>query len=73
MLLSSLRAKQDAVRELRERCHTVARVITASLVLFAGIPLLNVTCGDGIEIHADKGGSVCIDGQEGKPKKLNDN
>lgn len=39
----------------------------------AGIPQMNVTCGDGIEVHADEGGPVYIDGKEAKLKKFNDN
>jgi len=39
----------------------------------AGIPLMNVTCGSGIEVHADAGGPVYIDGKEAKLKKFNDN
>ena len=38
-----------------------------------GIPLLNATCPGGIEVHADKGGPVYINGQEAKLKKLSKN
>jgi hypothetical protein len=39
----------------------------------AGIPLLNVSCTDKYEVHADEGGPVFINGKEAKLKKVNDN
>lgn len=39
----------------------------------AGIPLLNATCPGNIEVHADKGGPIYINGKEGKLRKFNDN
>jgi len=39
----------------------------------AGIPLVNATCPGGIEVHADEGGPVYINGKEAKLKKFNDN
>ncbi|MGD9712532.1 MAG: hypothetical protein AB7V46_10750 [Thermomicrobiales bacterium] len=36
------------------------------------IPLFNATCGGGIEVHADEGGPVFIDGEETNLKKFND-
>ncbi|MEG1038989.1 MAG: hypothetical protein RSE94_03605 [Pseudomonas sp.] len=39
----------------------------------AGIPLLNATCPGNIEVHADQGGPIYINGKEGKLKKFNDN
>ena len=38
-----------------------------------GIPLLNATCPGGIEVHADKGGPIYINGKETQLKKFNDN
>ena len=38
----------------------------------AGIPLINVTCPGNLEVHADEGGPVFINGKETKLKKLND-
>ncbi|MBP1873935.1 hypothetical protein LPJGGPFB_02836 [Ensifer adhaerens] len=40
---------------------------------FAGIPLVNATCPGNIEVHADEGGPIYINGKEGKLKKFNDN
>lgn len=37
------------------------------------IPLFNATCGNGIEVHANEGGRVFIDGQQASLKKFNDN
>lgn len=39
----------------------------------AAIPLLNATCGDGVDVHADQGGPVYINGKVAKLKKSNDN
>ncbi|CAN7666225.1 hypothetical protein [Aminobacter sp. LjRoot7] len=39
----------------------------------AAIPLLNATCPGNIEVHADEGGPVYINGKEGALKKFNDN
>ncbi|MBC3438960.1 hypothetical protein HU735_26430 [Pseudomonas sp. BW16M2] len=37
------------------------------------VPLMNATCPGNIEVHADKGGPIYINGKEGKLKKFNDN
>lgn len=39
----------------------------------AGIPLVNAACPGKIEVHADEGGPIYINGKEGKLKKFNDN
>lgn len=39
----------------------------------ARIPLVNATCPGNIEVHADEGGPIYINGKEGKLKKFNDN
>lgn len=39
----------------------------------AGVPLVNATCPGNIEVHADEGGPVYINGKEGKLKKFNEN
>lgn len=48
-------------------------LLAASGVASAGIPLLNATCPGNIEVHADQGGPIYINGKEGKLKKFNDN
>lgn len=39
----------------------------------AGMPQLNFTCPTGIDVHADEGGYVYINGEEARVQKLNDN
>jgi hypothetical protein len=39
----------------------------------AGIPLFNGSCPGGIEVHADEGGAVYLNGKEAKLKKFNNN
>ncbi|MFI5411507.1 hypothetical protein [Kaistia sp. UC242_56] len=39
----------------------------------AKIPLVNATCPMNIEVHADEGGPIYINGKEGKLRKFNDN
>lgn len=39
----------------------------------AGVPLVNATCPGNIEVHADEGGPIYINGKEGKLKKFNEN
>lgn len=39
----------------------------------AKIPLVNATCPGKIEVHADQGGPVYINGKEAKLKRFNDN
>jgi len=60
---------------MRPHFMTVAAM---GLVAFTGeaaakIPLVNATCPMGIEVHADKGGPVYINGKEGKLKLFNEN
>lgn len=50
----------------------------AAALLLAGqaaakIPLINATCPGKIEVHADQGGPVYINGKEGKLKIFNEN
>jgi hypothetical protein len=54
--------------------------VLLSLALFAmvgfvkaDIPLVNATCPGGIDVHADEGGPIYINGEEGKLKTLNEN
>ena len=56
---------------------TKRSILAAALLITgnanAGIPLINVTCPGNLEVHADEGGPVFINGKETKLKKLNDN
>jgi hypothetical protein len=38
-----------------------------------GIPLLNASCPTGLDVHADQGGPVYVNGKEATLKKSNDN
>ena len=38
----------------------------------AGIPLVNATCSGNIEVHADEGGPIYINGKEAKLKKFSE-
>ncbi|MHC2144633.1 hypothetical protein [Pseudomonas sp. 210_17 TE3656] len=48
-------------------------LVSATGFANAGIPLVNATCPGSIEVHADEGGPVYINGKEAKLKKFNDN
>lgn len=50
-----------------------ALLVSAAGLANAGIPLVNATCPGNIEVHADEGGPIYINGKEGKLKKFNDN
>jgi len=51
---------------------TQASILAAALLMAgnanAGIPLINVTCPSNLEVHADEGGPVFINGKETKLK-----
>lgn len=55
------------------------RTLTAITMLLmagaaqAGIPQLNATCPGNLDVHADEGGPVYINGKEAQLKKFNDN
>ncbi|MBH3429084.1 hypothetical protein [Pseudomonas alkylphenolica] len=50
-----------------------ALLVSATGLANAGIPLVNATCPGNIEVHADEGGPIYINGKESKLKKFNDN
>ncbi|MCP8465569.1 hypothetical protein NK553_16595 [Pseudomonas sp. ZM23] len=54
------------------------QLLAASLLIlapsaFAALPMLNYDCPNDIQVHADEGGPVYINGKEAKLKKSNDN
>ncbi|MDI3370435.1 hypothetical protein QLG14_14450 [Pseudomonas sp. V104_10] len=51
----------------------IGALLAVSGAAQAGIPLVNATCPSNIEVHADKGGPIYINGKEGKLKKFNEN
>lgn len=59
--------------ELSAAPELVAPVDAPTVSLKPRIPLFNAICGGGIEVHADEGGPVFIDGGETHLTKFNDN
>lgn len=59
----------------RSMFFLVALVTTAGAanVARADIPLLNATCPGQVEVHADEGGPVYVNGKEARLKRFNDN
>lgn len=51
---------------------TLAATATAAPA-YAAIPFFNATCPGNIEVHADQGGPIYINGKEGKLKVFNAN
>ncbi|WP_199564105.1 hypothetical protein [Shinella sp. WSJ-2] len=51
----------------------VAATLLAASPAFAKIPLINATCPGNIEVHADEGGPIYINGEEAKLHVFNDN
>lgn len=47
-------------------------LVTAAGLAQAGIPLVNATCPGNIEVHADEGGPIYINGKEATLKKFSD-
>jgi hypothetical protein len=47
--------------------------VLAPVLAQAGIPMLNATCPAGIEVNADAVGQDCINGQQARLEKSNDN
>ena len=48
-------------------------LLLATGLAHASIPMFNATCPGKIEVHADQGGPIYINGKEGQLKKFNDN
>lgn len=46
---------------------------SAVSVAQADVPLFNATCPGRVEVHADAGGPIYINGKEAKLKRFNDN
>ncbi len=51
----------------------VALAAFAAMPAFAAIPLVNATCPGNIDVHADQGGPIYLNGKEAKLKVFNDN
>lgn len=50
-----------------------APLLLVANLAHAGIPLVNATCPGKIEVHADQGGPIFINGKEAKLKKFSEN
>jgi hypothetical protein len=55
------------------RIGAAIAVTTVAGQAAAKIPLVNATCPGNIDVHADQGGPVYINGKEGKLKVFNEN
>ncbi|MCV9963132.1 hypothetical protein OIU34_14575 [Pararhizobium sp. BT-229] len=55
------------------RVAATAAAMTVAGAAVAKIPLVNATCPGEIEVHADEGGPIYINGKEGKLKVFNEN
>jgi hypothetical protein len=53
-------------------CPALA-VAMLSTPAVAGVPFFNATCPGKIEVHADEGGPIYINGRETKLKRFNEN
>jgi hypothetical protein len=63
-----------ALKELTMKSLLLAApLLLVSAIAHAGIPMLNATCAGKIEVHADEGGPIYINGKEGQLKKFNEN
>ena len=57
---------------MRALSLSAAVLLAAAGSAQAKIPFFNATCGGGVEVHADEGGPVYINGKEAKLKKFSD-
>lgn len=55
------------------RFAVAATALLAASPTLAKIPLVNATCPGNIEVHADEGGPIYINGKEAKLHVFNDN
>jgi hypothetical protein len=70
----SLSSGTVALKELTMKSLLLAApLLLVSAIAHAGIPMLNATCPGKIEVHADEGGPIYINGKEGQLKKFNEN
>ncbi|MDD0841340.1 hypothetical protein [Pseudomonas sp. Gutcm_11s] len=56
-----------------KRSLIATAVLLMSGAAQAGIPQLNATCPGNIEVHADEGGPIYLNGKEASLKRFNDN
>lgn len=51
----------------------VSQLVMVGAARATGMPTLNFTCPTGIDVHADAGGYVYINGEEARVQRFNDN
>jgi len=56
-----------------KRVLSIIALVSLAGVANAEIPMVNATCPGNLEVHADEGGPLFINGKEAKLKKINDN
>jgi len=56
-----------------KRVLSIIALVSLAGVANAEIPMVNATCPGDLEVHADEGGPLFINGKEAKLKKINDN
>jgi len=56
-----------------KRVLSIIALVSLAGVANAEIPMVNATCRGNLEVHADEGGPLFINGKEAKLKKINDN
>lgn len=64
---------QGKIAKFLQAPMAVACALAAAPIASAAIPVLNGTCPGGIEVHADQGGPVYVNGRETSLKRFNDN
>ena len=57
----------------KARFAVAAVALLAASPAFAKIPFVNATCPGNIEVHADEGGPIYVNGKEAKLHVFNDN
>ncbi|UNK38092.1 hypothetical protein MNR02_16855 [Shinella sp. H4-D48] len=57
----------------RARLAIATAIVIAVGPALAKVPLVNATCPGNIEVHADEGGPIYINGKEAKLHVFNDN
>jgi hypothetical protein len=60
------------IKTMRRILLSSTLILSVSVAAQAKVPLFNATCGGGIEVHADEGGPVYINGKETKLTKVGD-
>lgn len=58
---------------MMKRVVQVISLLAIPVAASAAIPMFNATCPGSIEVHADAGGPIYINGKEGALKKFSDN